>query len=373
MYKPLNESNSKPFYSFYKKKSGKSNQNSPVLKGMSQLQSSETFNSYFQSVFSKKDVVKTAYKKVVNLIVVIPLGVEKLLRQLKTGKAPGSDQLRKKDPILDICLTSEILSVIFQCSLDIDKLQKIWKLANMVPIFMKGDRENPSNYRPVSLTCIACKILEHIVLSNICSCCANFLSNSQHSFRRGLSCTTQLVTTTDYIMKMVDDEIPVHAVVLDFFKAFDRVPHRFLMEKLFDTNIDMAIIKWIENFLIDRQQCVVVDGSSSEPLDVTSGVPQGSVLGPSLFLVYINDIADIFSTASIRLFADDALLYRPAACHDDMDAFQEELNVLEQWAKRWGMIFNLDKCHVVKFGAQALSNRIYFMNGKAIGCVESFK
>ena len=98
-------------------------------------------------------------------------------------------------------------------------------------------------------------------------------------------------------MKMVDDKIPVHAVVLDFSKAFDRVPHRFLMEKLFDTNIDMAIIKWIENFLIDRQQCVVVDGSSSEPLDVTSGVPQGSVLRPSLFLVHINDIADIFSTA----------------------------------------------------------------------------
>ena len=204
----------------------------------------------------------------------------------------------------------------------------------MVPIFLKGDRENPSNHRPVSLTCIACKILKHIVLSNICSCLANFLSNSQHSFRRGLSCTTQLVTTTDYIMKMVDDKIPVHAVVLDFSKAFDRVPHRFLMEKLFDTNIDTAIIKWIENFLIDRQQCVVVDGSSSEPLDVTSGVPQGSVLGPSLFLVYINDIADIFSTASIRLFADDALLYRPAACHDDMDAFQGELNVLEQWAVR---------------------------------------
>ena len=123
-------------------------------------------------------------------------------------------------------------------------------------------------------------------------------------------------------MKMVDDKIPVHAVVLDFSKAFDRVPHRFLMEKLFDTNIDTAIIKWIENFLIDRQQCVVVDGSSSEPLNVTFGVPQVSVLGLRLILVYINDIADIFSTASIRLFADDSLLYGPAADHDDMDAFQ---------------------------------------------------
>ena len=127
---------------------------------------------------------------------------------------PGSDQSGKEDLILDICLTSDILSVIFQYSLDVGELPNIWKLTNVVPIFKKGDRENPSNYRPVSLTCIACKILEHIVLSNIGSCLANFLSNSQHGFRRGLSCTTQLVTTTDYIMKMVDDKIPVHAVVL---------------------------------------------------------------------------------------------------------------------------------------------------------------
>ena len=140
MYKPLSEGNSKPFYSFYKKKSGKSNQSSPVLKGMSPLQSSRTFNSYFQSVFSKKDVVKAAYKEVANPIVVTPLGVEKLLRQLKTGRAPGPDQLRKEDLILDICLTSEILSVIFQYSLDIGELPKIWKLANVVPIFKKGDR-----------------------------------------------------------------------------------------------------------------------------------------------------------------------------------------------------------------------------------------
>ena len=214
LYKPLSEGNSKPFYSFYKKKRDKSNQSSPVLKDMSPLQSSETFNSYFQSVFSKKDVVKTAYKEVANPIVVTPLGVAKLLRQLKTGKAPGPDQLRKEDLILDICLTSEILYVTFQSSLDIGELPNIWKLTNGVPIFKKGDRENPRNYRPVSLTCIVCKILEHIVLSNISSCLAIFLSNSQHGFRRGLSCTTQLVTTTDYIMKMVDDKIPVHAVVL---------------------------------------------------------------------------------------------------------------------------------------------------------------
>lgn len=145
----------------------------------------------------------------------------------------------------------------------------------------KKRKEESSNYRAVLLTCISCKLPE------------------------------QLVTTMDEIMKMVDNSITVHTTVLDFSKAFDKVPHNLLIDKLLRTNIDPNIIKWISNFLFHRFQLVVVDGVASTSLQVTSGVPQDSLLGPFLFLVYINDISDNLKLLTIKLFADNALMYCP--------------------------------------------------------------
>ena len=129
-------------------------------------------------------------------------------------------------------------------------------------------------------------------------------------------------------MKMVDDNIPVHAAILDFSKAFDKVPHSFLIAKLTNTGIDTTIVQWIEKILFDRHHRVVVEGVSSSCLAVTSGVLQGSVLGPSLFLVYINDICDNLRASTIRLFADDALLYCPINSPVDSFYFQHDLNML---------------------------------------------
>jgi len=206
--------------------------------------------------------------------------------------------LRKEDFCLNLEITSKILSKIFQYSLYIGQLPDIWKVANVVPIHIKGNREDPGNFRPVSLTCISCKMLEHIVLSNM----QKDLEKNYKQFRRGLSCTTQLVTTVNEIMKLVDDNNVVHTAVLYFSKAFDRVSHGLLAGKLLRSGIDPGIVRWIKDFLSNRLQKGVIEGIASNDLAVSSRVPQGSVLGRSMFLVYINDISDILQSSSIKLF-----------------------------------------------------------------------
>ena len=298
-----------------------------------------------------------------------------MLKDLKSGKAPGPDQLKKEDLCLDLVVTSDILAHIFQYSLDIGQLPDIWKVANVVPIFKKGNRQEPSNFRPVSLTCICCKLLEHIVLSNIHTDLDNIIVSSQHGFRRGLSCTTQLVSTVDNIMKLVDENNTVHAAILDFSKAFDKVPHNLLVNKLAISNIDICVVKWIADFLSRRLQRVVVEGVESSSLAVTSGVPQGSVLGPSLLLVYINDISESLKTASISLFADDALLYCTVNNMVDSKLFQEDLTLLEEWANQNRMVFNTDKCQVVRFNKHSCDDSIlnYHLYGQSLENVSSFK
>ena len=175
-------------------------------------------------------------------------------------------------------------------------------MANVVPIFKKGDREGPGNYRPVFLTCIACKLLEHIVLSHLSPIFEGFLCPEQHGFRRGLSCATLLVSTTNSLMASIDRGVSMHAAVLDFSKAFDRVSHGLLDDKLHNIDIDTLIIKCISKFLSNRYQMVVINGDSSSLLAVTSGVPQGSFPGPSLCLVYVNDIGCSLRHSSISLF-----------------------------------------------------------------------
>ena len=153
---------------------------------------------------------------------------------------PNTFSVRKEGLCLNPEITSKVLaSIIFQYSLNIGQLpEKIWKIANVVPVHKKGSREDPGNFRLISLTSISCKMLEHFVLSNIHDDLEHILNPNQHGLRRGLSCTSQLVTTVNEIMKLVDDDNIVHAVILDISKAFDKVSHSLLIGKLIKSNID---------------------------------------------------------------------------------------------------------------------------------------
>ena len=186
-------------------------------------------------------------------------------------------------------------------------------LANICPLFKKGDRSLACNYRPVSLTCVPCKLLEHIVCSNIMAHLDEhkLLSEKQHAFRKWLSCETQLITVIDDWAKILDNQGQIDTFILDFEKAFDTPPHELLKTKLFTYiyGIGGRKKKSIDAFLCFRQHRVVVNGVKSDWAPVVSGVPQGTVLGPLLFSLHINDImSDIES--EIRLFADDCVCYR---------------------------------------------------------------
>ena len=194
------------------------------------------------------------------------------------------------------------------------------------PLFKKGDRSLARNYRPVSLTCIPCKLFEHIVCSNIMAHLDEheLLSDRQHAFRKWHSCETQLTTVINDWAKILDKKGQVDTFILDFEKAFDTPPHELLKSKLFSYGIGGTTLNWINAFLCFRQQRVVVNGIKSDWAPVVSGVPQGTVLGPLLFSLYINDIsADIES--EIRLFADDCVCYREIK--NEEDTFRETLIV----------------------------------------------
>ena len=233
---------------------------------------------------------------------------------------------------------------LFNQSLNSGVVPADWRIANICALHKKNARELSENYRPISLTSISSKILEHIGYSSISRFLSdnNILSLRQHGFRSGYSCETQLVLAVDDWARSIDRGLCTDVAIFDFSKAFDSVPHQRLLVKLQSYGIRGNILAWISSFLANREQRVVVNGSQLSWLPVTSGVPQGTVLGPLLFLLYINDItADMKS--DIRLFADDCIPYRTISSGHDQTILQEDINTLHSWTKTWQMQFNSKK------------------------------
>ena len=224
-------------------------------------------------------------------------------------------------------------------------IPKDWKVADVTAIHKKGSKFDPGNYRPVSLTSIVCKIAESFVRDTILEYMEmnNFLSDCQHGFRHGRSCVSQLLQVMDDISLMLDNEEPVDVVYFDFRKAFDTVPHTRLMTKLKSFGITGTLYTWIDDFLRERTQRVRVNNIYSDYKPVLSGIPQGSVLGPLLFVVFINDLPNGIENF-IQIFADDTKLYGKAANHLSL---QNDVNLLSNWSDTWQLGFNADKCKVM--------------------------
>ena len=256
---------------------------------------------------------KREFKQWLAHITVSKENIKKRLMQLKISKAPGPDQLH---PRLLKELSEEIslpLEIIFNQSLKQWCLPKIWKVGEISAIFKKGNRRVAGNYRPVSLTSIICKTLESIVREKIIQHMRdnNLFGKHQYGFIDRRSTTLQLLYILDEWREILDDGGTVDVVYMDFMKAFDKVPHERLLAKLSAYGIGGDVLTWIRSFLLNRKQRVKVGEATSEWKEVTSGIPQGSVLGPILFVMYINDMPEsLESNSTVKMFADDSKLYK---------------------------------------------------------------
>ena len=356
--KGLDEQNTKPFWRYVKSRCQDFIGVAP-LKKMGHLindrkEQAQILVEQFKSTFTLDsdasdlpDTRKRAKRPIPPLNITTE-GVEKLLQNIKVNKATGPDQI--PNILMKRCAhqIAPAMRSIFQLSVETGKLPKDWLNANVSPVFKKGDAHLPENYRPVSLTCVSCKLLEHIICKHILDHLEKnkILTSLNHGFRSGYSCETQLVTTIHDLLGKFDVGTQIDMVILDFSKAFDTVPHRKLLHKMEQYGVTGNINSWLCDFLTNRQMKVVVDGEESEAVHVDSGVPQGTVLGPLLFLCHINDLPDAVKS-TVRLFADDCLLYRPINSIKDHHTLQHDLQQLEIWAKKWGMRFNAKKCYIM--------------------------
>ena len=303
-------------------------------------------------------------------------GVQKLLAGLNIHKAAGPDGITTrilKDFSPEL---APVFTTLFQASLNQGTLPLDWKKADVAPIFKKGMKNCAANYRPVSLTSVVCKVMEHIVCSNIMRHCDrhHILTDAQHGFRKRRSCETQLVITLQDLARTIDNRGQTDVILLDFSKAFDKVSHQRLLHKIHHYGIRGDTHAWIKDFLRGREQRVVLDGCTSRTAPIQSGVPQGSVLGPLLFLLFINDLPEYVHHSSVRLFADDCILYTEISSPSDASLLQYDLDSLQQWESDWLMEFHPLKCQVLHITNRRSPTRaLYTIHGHQLEEVESAK
>jgi hypothetical protein len=309
----------------------------------------EIFNNYFSSVFNNKNYdtlpdITIEHDPELGDLALTEEEVSKELSKLNPAKAPGPDGLSTR--VLKECKEDlkTPITKLFNTSLRTGKLPSEWKKANVVPVFKKGSKLEVSNYRPISLLPIISKVLERCVLNKIIDTIRPKISNMQYGFMKGKSTTTQIITVLSNIHNIFDTRDKTDVIYFDLAKAFDSVPHKLLLHKLQSFGIHGKLLRWITDYLTGRMQRVTCEGQNSAWLPVTSGVPQGSILGPILFIVYINDLPDILSPETLcAIFADDTKIYRQIQNNDDIAALQTDVNKIAEWGKEWGLNFNTNK------------------------------
>ena len=294
--------------------------------------------------------------------------VEMALNKLKIDKSPGPDKIHHRI-LKELARSLSVpLSIMYRDSIDKGYVPDEWKKAQISVIYKKGSRSLASNYRPVSLTSIVCKTMERLIIDHIIEYMKenSLFSKKQFGFISGRSTSLQLLTVLDKWTESLDQGKSVDCIYMDYQKAFDTVPHGRLLSKLRSYKMSEPILRWISSFLQKRTQRVVINGHHSEWMEVPSGIPQGSVLGLLLFVIFINDLPDVASS-DIYLFADDTKISRPITTEGDEQQLQSDLDNLTDWSDTWLLKFHPDKCkHMHIGGPGPTKDHSYTLHGKEL-------
>ena len=315
------------------------------------------FNDYFNSVFipetsqvSDASCADTALSAVnISTVEITQNLVYKLFQQIDINKGAGFDNIH---PILIRKLSKEFsipITIIYRKSMLEGCFPAIWKKSLVTPIPKGGDKHDIMQYRPISKLSLFGKIFEKIITTSLTTQMQHVVSTEQHGFFRGRSVNTNLIEYTDFLLNALDSGFQVDAVYTDFSKAFDKISHSILIQKLSKFGIHGDLLRWIKSYINNRSQAVALKGYRSSFLNVPSGIPQGSHLGPFLFTLYLNDIGLCFNKSHHLLYADDTKIFKIVKCLGDCVDLQQDLLSFENYCKDNQLILNTNKCNVITF------------------------
>ena len=334
------------------------------------------FSTYFASVFTQDNNILPDFNPICNSSLnsfnCSINDVIKTIRGLKNNSAPGLDNYTPYFLKQILAQIANPLTKMFNVSLSEGVVPSDWKTAVVTPIFKKGDPQKASQYRPVSLTSVVCKVLERIIREQFVKYLIenDIIPKEQHGFLSKKSTTTNLLECLDKWTQNFDNGFQTDVIYLDYSKCFDTVCHSKLIHKLSRYGIQGVALQWIRSFLTDRVQHVRINNSLSPPANVISGVPQGSVLGPVLFLCFSADIQNVVENSEISIYADDTKLYKQIKNIIDCVLLQQDLNSICNWADTWQLRLNPDKTKRLTIGKIRIHYE-YVLGSRIIETVES--
>jgi len=352
----LVNNNPKKFWTFFKNKT-KSHCLPQILKykhyqGTTPTDKANLFNKFFFSVFTTPvvnqplpEISAWRHPFLGNIDFTIKEVLDVLLT-LDCTKAIGPDSI---SPVIlreGAHVLAPQLTAIFNKSIQSGIVPAKWKEANVCPVFKKGSKDSVENYRPISLLSVVSKVMERCIFNRIFPHLQDQIHPLQHGFIKGKSTTTQLLETFQTVGTTLDHSGQIDIIYLDFSKAFDSIPHHLLVHKLKTFGFHSNLLNWFSDYLSNRRQRVVIEGVSSDWLPVISGVPQGSILGPLLFLLYINDLPSTIE-CPMALYADDSKCYKQISSPADCISLQHDIDNMVEWSVTWMMKFNTSKCNVL--------------------------
>lgn len=354
--------NSKYFWSYISKRKSTSSIPSSMFyrdkKANDPEQICSLFSAFFHSVFEPSTArpatwqpdTPTADNSVAIADIHIDLSsIKTALKTLDPTKGPGPDGL----PVCFLRSTADALAyplyILYNKCLAEGVFPSIWKHANITPVHKNGDKHDIENYRPISILSALSKMFESLVHNIIYPSIHGIIIPEQHGFVRRRSTTTNLMIFANYLFENMDRRLQIDAVYTDFKKCFDKVDHELLLQKISYNGIRGNLLRWFSSYISGRLQTVVVNGYKSETVNISSGVPQGSILGPLLFILYVNDIDRCFQNSHFLMYADDIKIYNVIKNDTDADLLQQDLNRFTKYCLDNKLHLSIPKCQSITF------------------------